>query len=47
MAQSKFRISIINASYRGPMIPLIRLDENKNPRMQIRFRKYELEKKIS
>ena len=47
MAQSKFRISFIYASYRGPMIPWIRLGENKNLRMQIRFRKYELDKKIS
>ena len=37
MAQSKFRISFIYASYRGPMIPWIRLGENKNLRMQIRY----------
>ena len=47
MVQSKFRISFIYASYKGPMIPWIRLDENKNLRMQIGFRKYKLDKKIS
>ena len=47
MVQSKFRIFVIYASYRGPMFPWIRLGENKIPRMQIRFRKYELDKKIS
>ena len=47
MVQSKFRISFIYASYRGLMIPWMRLGENKNPRIQITFRKYELDKKIS
>ena len=47
MVQSKFQIFFIYASYRGPMIPWIRLGENKNLRMQIRFRKYKLDKKIS
>ena len=48
MVQSKFRIFFIYVSYRGSMIPWIgTLGETKNPRMQIRFRKYKLDKKIS
>ena len=48
MVQSKFWIFFIYASYRGPMIPWIGTPgENKNPSMQIRSRKYKLDKKIS
>ena len=48
MVQSKFWISFIYASkLQGPHDSMNTPGENKNLRMQIRLRKYKLDKKIS